>query len=190
MSTPTVFHEAKPLIVDKQRDNYRHASIKSSYTSDDGILVIPVMGPVGTPPVMARVHAPIGYRTTEYHASKQGSPPVYPAQYDTPSGDIMLSSSVEIPGPVEDSQGKLVFGVRTVYNFVQGLEYLEDGTLYRSGPRKTEDWFPLDKLPFLSMTDTLGAVDRQASGENQGGYNTWNAPLVDSRVLGSYRMIA
>src|SRR4051812_40541949 len=92
------FEEARADLVDLQAHKYRAGSaLESSYERNRGLLVIPVMGPAGTAPVVARVHAPYGVRTVEFAYAKQDAPPLMPAAADTNSGDTILSEGHTFP---------------------------------------------------------------------------------------------
>jgi hypothetical protein len=46
---------------------------------DEGILVIPVAGPAGTPPKIVRVHGGLEMETVDFNSGKFGAPPTVPS---------------------------------------------------------------------------------------------------------------
>lgn len=179
------FEEARPDRRDLQFHRYRGGSeLVSRYNRDRGLLVIPVMGPAGTPPVVARVHAPVGYREVNFAYAKSGGPPLMPAAADTQSGDTILSEQHEFPAPGVGQDGRLMFGVRGSFLYVQPY-----------GGRTPEDSFPIDAHPFPSPVDALGEFDMSgldnvpASFMSRTIHGTYNQQVVDSRLLSSYKII-
>lgn len=179
------FEEARLDLVDLQLHRYRGSALFSHYQRDRGILVIPVMGPEGTPPVIARVHAPIGYRTVDFSYAKAGGPPLMPAAANTSSGDIILSEEHKFAAPVTDTHGNLIFGVSGHFTYVQP-----------NGGRGPDNSFPIDSHPFPTAIDALGQYD--LSGVSRGLvsnfsgrtlHGVWNQEVVDSRYLSSYTII-
>ena len=165
--------------IDLQTARYRKSSIASRYTRDEGILVIPVMGPAGTAPVMVRTHAPYGVREVEFDYIKQGSPPLMPSLTDTNSGDILLKTSVTVPAPATDQQNNLLYQTVGGYTFVQPL-----------GGRSQNDVFPIDAHPFITKVDTLGEMDpyigdptlRKVDGQ-------WSQQGLDTAILTANKLI-
>lgn len=181
------FEEARADLVDFQAHKYRTgSSLESTYHRERGLLVIPIMGPVGTAPVVARVHAPYGLRTVEFGYSKVDSPPLMPAAADTHTGDTILSETHTFPAPGTNMDGHLVFGVRGTFTYVQPL-----------GGRTPEDKFPIDAHPFPTAIDGLGefntAVLTTSPGQDQFMSDAidgrWNRDNVDARVLSAYKII-
>lgn len=179
LSSADTFAEARSDTYDLQSSQYRKSVVVSRYSRDEGLLTIPVMGPAGTAPVVSRVHAPIGYRHVDFDLARDGAPPVFPAQADTTSGDVILSSDLAFPAPMGVG-AMLVFACRGRYEFVQPGE-----------PRGTESLYPFDRHPFPSMVDALGLVDRaRAPFGTQGANTTYNTgDGVDARYLSSYGML-
>lgn len=167
-------------LFDLQVDRYRdQASTVSSYSRDRGLLVIPVMGPAGTAPIIARVHAPYATRTVKINYSKHGSPPMFPALTDTPSGDTLLAENLDLPAPIVDQQGRLVYGISGELVFVQPL-----------GGRTQGSNFPIDRHPFPTPIDLLGAFETpEMSFISQVLYGEWNSQNVETAKLTSSGLI-
>lgn len=62
-------------------------------TRNEGILVMPVAGPPGTPPMIVRVHAGLDMSTVDFDASKIGEPPIVPAAEPRDPNLILLGGS-------------------------------------------------------------------------------------------------
>ena len=166
--------------LDLQYYYYKGSSAKSRYVRNNGLLVIPVMGPAGTAPILVRTHAPYGARETDFEYMKQGSPPVFPSPEDTKTGDILLSSTVEIPAPVTSQQGGLLYAIRGHHAYVQPL-----------GGRSQGDTFPIDAHPFPTRIDTLGQeITELTNPEDLIAYGQWTkngittADLTSNTIIG------
>lgn len=181
------FEGARLDLVDLQYHRYQGGSnLFSRYHRDRGLLVIPVMGPAGTPPVVVRVHAPVGYREVDFSYAKSGGPPLMPAAADTQSGDTILTEEHNFPAPTPDQDGRLLYGVAGHFTYVQPY-----------GGRTPEDEFPIDAHPFPTQVDALGQVE--LSGVESLGelatvngrilHGVWNRQVVDSKVLSAYKII-
>lgn len=170
----------RPDFTDLQIDRYRDtATIRSSYQRDHGLLVIPVMGPAGTAPVVARVHAPYGTRTTSFNYSKHGSPPLMPSLEDTSSGDVLLAADLSFPAPITDQSGTLIYGAEGELMFVQPL-----------GGRAQGDSFVLDRHPFPTKVDILGAYPSpEMSFPSSIMFGEWNSGSVDTAKLTSSGLV-
>lgn len=93
----------------------------SSFTVDRGVIPIPLAGPDGSAPVLVKVHAEIGYRTTDVTAAKFGAPPVLPAACDTPSGDMILGCSYDYFMPqISPNQDSYIYRADAKMTYVQG----------------------------------------------------------------------
>jgi hypothetical protein len=172
------FKETRAQVYDLNSTAYQRAQLASSYFRDEGLLVIPVMGPAGTMPSVIRVHAPYGTRTSDFDYVREGHPPLIPAQADTNSGDVILTSEISFPVPQERGS-KLIFGAKGSYTFVQAT------TL-----RGPDDPYEFDRYPFPSLVDALGQLNPNAQlGEGQGGYNAYNTSIIDTRYLSSYGIL-
>lgn len=185
------FEEARTDLIDLQAQRYKAGSgLQSHYHRDRGLLVIPVMGAAGTAPVVARVHAPIGYREVDFEYAKQGSPPLMPAAADSHTGDTILTEDHWFPAPSLDTEGQVVYGVRGHFVYVQPL-----------GGRGPDDTFPIDGHPFVTGVDAIPdrrfvvpprlvtpnlIGDRLVAAVVDG---MWNREVVDSRMLSAYRII-
>jgi hypothetical protein len=170
------FEEYRAELLDNA-ERYRHSSGGSEFTRDTGILPIPVMGPAGTAPVQVRVHAPVGYRTIRYRAASKRTPPLVPAPADTTGGDTLLTSSITFPTPAPQEDGSLMFGVQCEYTFVQP-----------EGGRGTEDTFPMDKHPYLTLIDAIELLPPPGSGIRDEVEWHWNCAFYDMRLLGTYNL--
>lgn len=186
MTPSATYEEARLDLLDLQFHRYRGGGLVSRYHRSRGLLVIPVMGPAGTPPVVARTHAPIGYREVDFNYSKSGGPPVMPAAADTNSGDLILSEEHSFPAPSPDQNGRLLFGVNGHFTYVQP-----------DGGRTPDDTFPIDSHPFPSQVDALGQYDLSATEsltdtatfQDRVVNGAWNMQVIDSRLLSSYNII-
>jgi hypothetical protein len=106
---------------DGQTNFFEANDASNLYERDEGILVLPIAGPPGTPAAIIQVHAPYGIRRVKWEAAKRGVPPPIPTPKDTPSGDKILSSSIVVHQPrPEVSQSKLGFAMEGEYVYVQG----------------------------------------------------------------------
>lgn len=170
--------EIRPDYVDLHKERYLQSEGASQFIRDEGLFVMPVIGPEGSAPVVIRTHAPIGYRRGTYKAVKSKGPPLFPAQADTLSGDIILNSSISFPTPQEGLNMDLVYGVDCDYWYCQAL------------PRGTEDSFPINSHAFASLVDALGVIPLNALTKNNQIVpdNTWNSPLVDSKEMQAYKI--
>jgi len=158
---------------------YRHSASESSYKRNEGLLVIPVMGPAGTAPVVARVHAPYGVREFSFEYAKDRIPPLFPAQATTDSGDTILASVIQFPTPRPNHNGDLTYGVSGTYSYVQPL-----------GGRSTEDGFPIDKLPFVSAIDVLEAMPPPKGSDMIENMNwRWNVSDIPAPLMCSYTIV-
>lgn len=174
----TTFEEYRADLTDPQIERYRASQGRSVYRRDSGLLVIPVMGPPGTAPIVARVHAPYGTRTETFQSAKSGMPPVFPAPADTTSGDTLLVADLEFPLPTFDQDGKPVYGVQGEYTYVQP-----------DGGRGPEDQFPINRHPFPTMLDYLTMLPRPKNNPVYDRVFMWNTDSVDVQLLGSYSLI-
>lgn len=172
------FAETRLNTYDLQSSKYIKSNLYSNYRRDEGLLAMAVMGPADTVPVVIRVHAPIAFRHVDFEYVREGAPPVYPAQADTESGDVILTSELEFPAP-PDSGSLLVFGCRGHYDFVQAETV-----------RGTEATYPIDRHPYFSQIDMLGQVDRYTvPHDSQCGHGNYNTDVMDGRFFGSYGIL-
>lgn len=181
------FEEARLDLVDLQYHRYQGGSnLFSRYHRNRGLLVIPVMGPAGTPPVVVRVHAPIGYREVDFSYAKSGGPPLMPAAADSNSGDLILTEEHNFPAPTPDQDGRLMYGVAGHFTYVQPY-----------GGRTPEDSFPIDAHPFPTQVDALGEFDLSGvdsaselnSFHGRTIHGVWNQRVIDSTQLSAYKII-
>lgn len=188
------FLETRANVYDLNSTAYLKSRLDSQYSRDEGVLVIPVMGPAGTAPALIRVHAPLGFRTVDFEYQRVSQPPVFPAQADTNSGDVILGSKLVLPAPIESEQN-LVFACRGQYEFVQ-YDVLR-------GP---DDPYPIDRHPFPTLVDALGQLKNNGGAKlvtpdamslasedfrkySQGGPTGYNTSVMDSRFLSSYGIL-
>ncbi len=165
--------------IDLQFSKYQRSGMNSRYKRDEGLLVIPVMGPAGTPSCLVRVHAPVGVRSTDFEYVKQGTPPLIPAMQDTTSGDIFLGAVVEFKAPVMDDQKILMYAARGEYEFVQA-----------AGGRGQGDTFPIDSHPFLTSVDALGELmPNMTSPQDLTTDGLWYEDSVDTNLLTTSKTI-
>ncbi len=176
--TNETYAEARIKTRDYRVEAYRHDTLQSSYERDEGLLVIPVMGAAGVAPAVVRVHAPIGFRKVNFEYAKDRVPPIFPAQADTDSGDTVLTSTLNFPTPALQTNGDLTFGVAGEYVFVQPL-----------GGRSTEDKYPIDKHPYVSIIDAMHTLPHPTPYEVENEMWCWNSQDIDARLLGSYGIL-
>jgi hypothetical protein len=179
MARQDTFAEARLKLRDLFGHAYRTSVQHSRYRRDEGILVIPVMGPAGTAPAKFRVHAPIGYREFEFEYAKDNTPPLYPAQADTGTGDTFLGADIVFPTPRINDGGWLTFGVRGTYTYVQP-----------EGGRSTEDSYPIDRYPFVTQLDALHTLPAPAGDGLQDAAWTWNSQDIAASLTQSYDIVA
>lgn len=181
------FDQARLPSTDPQSSLYGKSTCISEYSRMEGLLAIPVLGPATTGPVIVRVHAPYGFREVNFEYAKEGSPPLMPAPADIKTGysseqetnDYIASSLIELPAPVVSGSGKLIFGARGTYLYIQNGE-----------PRGTESNFGIDGHPFPTPVDFLGQIDpNYAPVGTQGSPGTWNIPTFDMKIFGTYNIL-
>lgn len=172
------FRDYRAKLVDTNAHNYVGSEGGSAYTRDEGLLVIPVMGPAGTAPTVVRVHAPYGLRRSRFASSKQYAPPIFPAPADTETGDVILQSNIHFPLPEPSADGVTVFGVSGEYLFVQP----GDG-------RSTEDTFPMDKHPYPTAVDRIDQLPPPSGDTVDDMTWHWNCSYYDVRILGGYDLL-
>ncbi len=155
------------IIVDSQSGLYDQNVQIHTYDRDDGLLVLPVAGPLNAdgsspPPRVIRTHAPYGYRQVNFSSTKRGAAPVLPAMIDTPSGDKFLSAELTIATPtIGGNNAQRDFVAAGSYMFVQGCSSRlnPDGSTTDSpGVRgsTTDDVYQTGVRPY--RTDLLWAV--------------------------------
>lgn len=169
------FQEYRAELVDTNAHLYRDARSQSAYVRDEGLLVIPVMGPAGTAPAVVRVHAPYGLRRSQFTSQKVGQPPLFPPQADTTSGDKILTSDLVFTTPVPMPDGKLLFGVSGEYVYVQPL-----------GGRGPDSTYPIDRHPYPTLINRLTALPPPTGDSIDDMTWQWNCDFVDARILCSY----
>ena len=156
----------------------------SDYCLHEGLLEIPIMGPVGTPPVVVRTHAPYTTRKVDFRMTRNKMPPVIPVPGDTPSkgsaigGDIYLGGDIKLSSPRKDSEGYLIYSVAGTYNFVSPVDAREHGKLR------------FDARSFLSEVDFLGYynINPKKIAANDIG-DVWQLPYFDLNLLASARIL-
>jgi hypothetical protein len=172
------FAATRQKIRDQAAFAYQQAVNFDTYQRFKGVQPIPVMGPVGTPPVLARVHAPYGIRKAEFEYARDRVPPPVPAPADSDSGDTILSAEYVFPTPRVNANGSLTYGVKGELVFVQPL----DG-------RGTESEFPMSLHPFVSPLDAVHTKPGP-SGDGEDDLTwQWNSKSYDMRTLGSYGIL-
>jgi hypothetical protein len=181
---PTLTSLSKPAIVDLQMHRYRHGGAQSNYIRDEGLLVMPIMGPSNAAPKVLRVHAPYAIRESDFEYIKVGAPPVFPAQGDTQSGDTMLTSSLTFPAPTTDPGGYTTYGVRGSYIFVQP-----------GSGRGPDSDYPIDLHPFPTSSMFLSSynIEAQPGRTTEDRYqqileSVWNRDAV-TPTLYSYNIL-
>lgn len=148
---------------DAEPSQYRDWVKGSGYSRDTGLLVIPIAGPSGTPPLIIQVHSPYGMRVESWEASKKNTPPVIPSPIDTPSGDILLKADITFMQPViRDQQNQLEYYAEGVYTYVQA-EVRDENSNYHTG-----------KYPYA-----IGGIKPGFDDPDKGFYHTTNATLTN-----------
>lgn len=156
----------------------------SDYCLHEGLLEIPVMGPVGTAPVVVRTHAAYTTRKADFRMVRNKRPPVIPTPGDTLAksssvkGDIYLGGHIKLNSPTKDSEGYLVYTVSGTYNFVSPVDAREHGKLR------------FDARSFVSEVDFLGYynINPKKIAANDVG-DVWQLPYFDLNLLGSARIL-
>jgi hypothetical protein len=169
------FKDYRAQLVDTNAHLYTGSQGSSAYTRDEGLLVIPVMGPAGTAPSVVRVHAPYGVRRSRFAASKLYQPPLFPPAADTTSGDTILHSEITFPTPALGPEGALEFSVAGEYVYVQP-----------DGGRDTESTFPINRHPFPTTINVLNRLRKPAADDGLDMTWHWNCDYIDARLLCSY----
>lgn len=132
-------------------------SSDDEYIRNEGYLVLPVAGPVGTPPKVVRLHAPFGIRKHHFKVAKEVVPPIMPAIGDTQSGDMFLGAGFSVTATMAGSQQAYAFGGSGTYSYVQAMWPFTDmtGNQYpglRGDPGITVQ---TSDYPFSTMADQL-----------------------------------
>lgn len=146
-------------------DRYSNFKQNSSYSRDEGLLVLPSTQP-GSPPKIIRVHEPVGFVTKQFSASKIGTPPVVPAPINTEQGDVILSSDFEVFLPQSlPNQDGWMFRSDGSYSYVQGNIRGSAGgitrNIYQSGD------YPFDfQLIDLGQRGIIGGVLGAVNGND------------------------
>lgn len=172
------FAEYRAKLLDAHAHRYAASGGLSKYSRDLGLLVVPVMGAVGTAPVIGRVHAPIGYRTSSYEAVANGRPPILPAMANTDSGDKLLTADVVFGLPQVSDDGTAMFAAMTEYIYVQPL-----------GGRGPEDTFPMDKHPFPTIIDSMELLPPPSGDPVRDLAWHYNVRGYDMRQYSTYNML-
>lgn len=147
-------------------DNYQ----LHSYERDEGILILP-LACTGTVDVYEAVdvHQPIGIRVVDFKATKQGGgPPQVPTPQDTPSGDKILSSSLNVPMPAipfNQVSANWMWSVSGRYLYMQGAVRGPDQTVNGQTVHSTfETGIPPMILP--NMAQRTNQLSTQPGGNN------------------------
>lgn len=116
---------------DAQGNLYTDTRATSEYERDTGILVIPIAGPAGTPPLVVQAHSPYGFRVDKFGYSKRNTPPVIPSpDAETSTGDILLNANLNFMQPrIRDNQNHLEYAVYGTYTYVQS-SVRDEGSTY------------------------------------------------------------
>jgi len=146
----------------------------SDYILHEGVRVIPVMGPVGTPPVKVRMHAPYTMRNSNFSYVRSKTPPAVPMPADTPSGHTYLGGHIEVPAPSVDSQASIIYTVKGSYSFVLPADLREGGKIM------------FDRHSHRSIVDFLGYFYLNTDPKVD---DTWNFPSLDLNYLASSRIL-
>lgn len=164
-------------LADGQVLNYEYDDHVSDFSRDEGLLVCPVMGPVGTAPKILRVHSPFGFRKIRFSARKRGTPPVFPAiGRDTPSGDVFLQGNLSFSLPwLGGDQGQLDYACAAEYTYAQ------------AAVRGSEDNFQTGRHPYRTDLVNLAVIGLAGGAANvalQGGWCTPTGPRSAQAKLG------
>lgn len=173
--------------IDLQAVGYEQDGTISSYTIDDGLVIIPIQGPIGTSPVVARIHAPFTTRTTSGSAVKKNAPPLIPAPANTATGHIFIGGSIDLPAPNVTGTPQQLYGVKYTYNFLvpTHIKIAGAGKLL------------FDSHPYMSGVDILGNIPPDVNPANNTdanakmGYmwNTWTGAFFDLEKFTTNRML-
>lgn len=174
---PDTFQEYRAKLLDRDAHRYMHSSGESKFVRDEGLLVLPVMGPSGTAPRVMRVHAPFGVRSSVYDGAATGRPPLLPAPGDTGDGDTLMTSSYTFPIPRPNEDGSAIFGVRAEHTYVQP-----------DGGRGAEDTFPMDKHPFPTILDMIEELPPPTGNAADDVDWHWNVAGYPMTLLGTYNL--
>lgn len=139
---------------DAQSSLYNSNNGGSSYTREEGLLVMPVMGVPGTPPRIVRVHAPYGTREVRFAYSKRGTPPIFPSLgVNTPTDpitgnqDIFLSGSLTASTPtIGGNEDQLDYAVTGHYTYIQ------------SNLRGPNDNYQTGQIPYQTNTFNANVI--------------------------------
>lgn len=152
-------------------DGIHRDECTSRYQMDEGLEVIPVMGPRDTPPVVVRLHAAYTVRKSTFNYGRSKAPPVIPVPGDTPSGHTFLGGTLAVAAPTPDAYGNLSYRAGGEYMFVLPSDLREYGKIR------------FDAHGYRSKVDFLGFLDLKETDVD------WNSPNFDLNILGSARIL-
>ncbi len=107
--------------IDAQGQWYKNDKTNSvsRYARSEGLFAIPVSGPVGTPPKIVRLYAPMGVRQYDFNEQKDGFPPIMPQVSDSQSGDTLVSADFSVAATMIGSQQGYSYVGYGIYTFIQ-----------------------------------------------------------------------
>ena len=153
----------------------------SVHELNDGLVVMPLAKPADAPGphfLIIRRHAPVGIKQVSFRATKTGTPPIYPAIGDTPSGDVLLAARVGVAHP-EGNAGteERAWAVEGEYRYVQAGDVVSPGQpnllqarenisrgARRVGGQRMQPTYHTGRPPFIRFASDAASLIRQGVG--------------------------
>ena len=104
---PTEFEFIGPPAVEEHMTPfyYTDGSIDGRIDWDMGNVVMPVCGPIGTPPIIILVHSPFAKRSVEFTQGRFGIKPRIPSSNTKNNNDVILNKTIFTNTPGMNQQG-------------------------------------------------------------------------------------
>lgn len=114
------------------KNNYRQYDLDGRYETDNGLLIVPVGGPVGTPPVLMRMHAGYTTRNVAWTIERMGAKPVLPSVSTGNSNEILAYRSVTVAAPLLGTNNQ-VYRASGLYTYYEAATLLGDSPAATGG---------------------------------------------------------
>lgn len=149
---------AENFLVHNFSDQYKDPSYPDYRTDfhhdiDEGLLLLPVAGPPGTPPKIVRTHAPYMTKRASWVAEKINDKPTLPHWDTSNPNDILVQAHWQPMSPVA-GLGFYVFACRGTYTYVSAVAPSKDNLVLPMGAPVNVNRSSSDN------TFTIGLFDR------------------------------
>lgn len=138
----------------------------ANFPTDFGLMVIPVAGPDGTPPVVAKTHAKLAMKSVSWTAKKDGKPGHIPCPEEKDGNEVLLSTALTPAVPKLLTNGLAhSWSIGGVYNYVllRPLDPCNKGLPTGADPSDsssaTELTYPADRFRHDLMLGTNGFTE-------------------------------